>query len=58
MGMSSGLEVIIDLFGFTEFGVFVISIIVYTVFGVLELFWIRKKCLFLCMGLARICCAC
>ena len=39
--ISSGLEVILGYFGFTEFGVLEFSRIVFTEFGVLEFFWNR-----------------
>ena len=56
--ISSGLEVILGYFGFTEFGVLKISRLDFTEFGVLEFFWIRYNPIFLCIGSARIFRAC
>ena len=56
--ISSGLEVILGYFCFTEFGVLELSRVDFTEFNVLEFFWNRQNPLFLCIGSARICCAC
>ena len=55
---SSGLEVILGYFCFTEFGVLELSRVDLTEFDVLEFFQNCQNPLFLCIGSAQICHAC
>ena len=54
MQISSGLEVIISFFGYTEFGLLEFSRVDFTEFSVLEFFWNRQNPLFFSIGSARI----